>query len=65
MRGWLTMAAVVVGVAGWVTLDGRMARSAPQARAPEIRSARWLNTAPIAPASLRGKVVAVEFWTYG
>jgi thiol-disulfide isomerase/thioredoxin len=24
----------------------------------------WLNTAPLAPADLRGKVVLVQFWTY-
>jgi thiol-disulfide isomerase/thioredoxin len=24
----------------------------------------WLNSAPLTPAGLRGKVVAVDFWTY-
>jgi len=33
--------------------------------APEIVSATWLNSAPLASADLRGKVVVVEFWTFG
>jgi hypothetical protein len=33
--------------------------------APEIASATWLNTAPLAANDLRGKVVVVEFWTFG
>ena len=24
----------------------------------------WLNTEPLTPAGLRGKVVAVDFWTF-
>jgi cytochrome c biogenesis protein CcdA/thiol-disulfide isomerase/thioredoxin len=27
-------------------------------------AAEWLNTAPLTPQSLRGKVVLVDFWTY-
>ena len=33
--------------------------------APEIVSATWLNSAPLASADLRGKVVVVEFWAFG
>ncbi len=33
--------------------------------APEIRSERWLNGAPTSLAELRGKVVLVDFWTFG
>jgi thiol-disulfide isomerase/thioredoxin len=31
--------------------------------APEISAGAWINTAPIPPASLRGKVALIEFWT--
>ena len=35
-------------------------------RAPEITNDVWLNTdAPIRIADQRGKVVLVEFWTFG
>ncbi len=33
--------------------------------APEITGERWINSAPLAMQGLRGRVVAVEFWTYG
>src|SRR5262249_1159116 len=32
---------------------------------PALRGAtEWLNSSPLSPADLRGKVVLVEFWTY-
>jgi hypothetical protein len=33
--------------------------------APEITGGPWLNSEPLSLASLRGRVVLVEFWTYG
>jgi len=33
--------------------------------APEITGERWINTGPLTMAGLRGRVVLVEFWTYG
>ncbi|MBI3002832.1 MAG: hypothetical protein HYY54_04275 [candidate division NC10 bacterium] len=33
--------------------------------APEVESPVWINSAPLRLADLRGKVVLVEFWTYG
>jgi hypothetical protein len=33
--------------------------------APEVSSETWLNTQPPKWENLRGKVVIVEFWTYG
>lgn len=33
--------------------------------APVIRSDTWLNSEPLETADLRGKVVLVEFWTFG
>jgi hypothetical protein len=34
-------------------------------RAPEVAGERWINSAPLTTAGLRGRVVLVEFWTYG
>lgn len=33
--------------------------------APELDSAEWLNSPPLQLADLRGRVVLVEFWTFG
>lgn len=33
--------------------------------APEIGNEVWINSAPQTLAGLRGKVVLLEFWTYG
>ncbi|MGH7386556.1 MAG: hypothetical protein ACREKG_15360 [Candidatus Rokuibacteriota bacterium] len=33
--------------------------------APEIAGGPWINSAPLTLAGLRGRVVLVEFWTYG
>ncbi len=34
-------------------------------RAPEISNEVWINSSPLRIADLRGKVVLLEFWTYG
>jgi hypothetical protein len=33
--------------------------------APEITGGPWLNSEPLSMAGLRGRVVFVEFWTFG
>jgi hypothetical protein len=33
--------------------------------APEITGGPWINSEPLTMEKLRGRVVAVEFWTYG
>lgn len=45
------------GVAGQALRGG--------AAAPEIAGAPWINGPPLTMAGLRGRVVLVEFWTYG
>lgn len=39
--------------------------SPPSPVAPDIISDTWFNSPALAPADLRGKVVVVEFWTFG
>lgn len=34
-------------------------------KAPAIHGDQWLNSAPLAAQELRGKVVLLEFWTFG
>ena len=33
--------------------------------APEIAGENWLNSRPLTLAELQGRVVLLEFWTYG
>jgi hypothetical protein len=48
---------------------GAVAAAAPGARvgqrAPEITGGPWINSEPLSLEQLRGRVVFVEFWTYG
>jgi hypothetical protein len=34
-------------------------------RAPEITGEHWINSPPLSIAGLRGRVVLIEFWTFG
>ena len=35
------------------------------AAAPDVAGGPWINSAPLTVPALRGRVVLVEFWTYG
>ena len=35
------------------------------AAAPEVAGDRWINSGPLTTQGLRGRVVLVEFWTFG
>lgn len=55
----LAVLAVAVGV-------GAQSRGvALDVPAPAISGGPWINSAPLTPEALRGRVVFVEFWTYG
>lgn len=58
-------AAVLVGLAaaGATEIGGR--RAAPGQTAPDLAPGAWINSEPLTIPGLRGRVVLVEFWTYG
>ena len=62
MRKMVAMTAVVAGALAAPALGGVARVGLP---APEIAGERWINSAPLTMAGLRGRVVLVEFWTYG
>lgn len=56
-------ALVLAALAGGVLAQGRGA--AMDRAAPEIVGGPWINSQPLTAEALRGRVVFVEFWTYG
>jgi thiol-disulfide isomerase/thioredoxin len=56
---------IVIGIllAGLVSLESADAMVGKLA--PDIANDVWLNGAPVSMAELKGKVVMVEFWTFG
>ena len=62
--GLLALAAVV-GVALGTLVEAQGGGAPLDRPAPEISGGPWINSAPLAPEALRGRVVFVEFWTYG
>ena len=57
------LAALALGVV--VMLTPAAAQPRPGVAAPEVSGGPWINSRPLALADLRGRVVLVEFWTYG
>ena len=37
----------------------------PGTPAPEIAGGLWINSSPLTLTVLRGRVVLIDFWTYG
>ena len=56
LLGVLALAGVVMAQGGGVPLDRP---------APAISGGPWINSTPLTSEALRGRVVFVEFWTYG
>jgi hypothetical protein len=56
------VAAALIALAPGAGVDGQPAPGRP---APEITAGKWINSAPLTIGTLRGRVVAVEFWTFG
>jgi thiol-disulfide isomerase/thioredoxin len=62
-KAGLLVFAVLVGLLGTLAFSSISRVYAIQA--PEIVSPTWLNSEPLQLDQLRGKVVMVEFWTFG
>ncbi len=63
----LLLAAAVVVVSPASTPEARAQAAAASLDRPaaEIGGGPWINSAPLTLQALRGRVVFVEFWTYG
>jgi len=72
MRASMAGAVALVLLAGAAGVVGRPDEAATTQRAarvgqpaPEITGGPWINSEPLSLGKLRGRVVFVEFWTYG
>jgi hypothetical protein len=75
MRSFLALVVVVTGTAHTAEQESHGHSGAhmvspasppsPEGMIPSLAGATtWINTAPIPPQELRGKVVLIDFWTY-
>ena len=71
----IIVALVVVGGLSYVTGVTKLVlssfgssteyKSSESATAPELASGEWINSQPLQLKDLRGRVVLIEFWTFG
>jgi hypothetical protein len=59
------IACVVIVAVSLVVAGGPVAALVIGQPAPEITGSPWINSAPLTLAALRGRVVLIDFWTYG
>ena len=65
-RGQLIMIVLGLVFLGITAISGDAFVSLLQGRqAPELANTSWINSDPLKLQELRGKVVLLEFWTYG
>lgn len=62
-RGFSSFLAIAGALA--LLAFGPLAASNVGAPAPELLNKTWINSEPLRLADLKGKVVMVEFWTFG
>ena len=61
MKTWVAVTALIA-----LVLPGLAAAELPIGRAaPELAAGAWINSDPLTVQQLRGRVVLIDFWTYG
>lgn len=70
-RGWRPLGVVSSGIMRLTSRSGQLISSdslqadTKSATAPEFAPGTWINSEPLTIKSLAGRVVLVEFWTFG
>lgn len=61
----ILVAVLFVGFLGWLARPAASQAGRNGEPAPDIAGGPWINSAPLTLPALKGRVVLVEFWTYG
>jgi len=70
-KGWGPLGVLSVGIPRLVSGDRQLVSADGLASvntspvAPELATGTWINSEPLALKSLRGRVVVIDFWTFG
>ena len=56
---------LILAISVWALWPAAGAAIADGTKAPDFAGENWLNSQPLTLRDLRGRVVLVEFWTYG
>jgi hypothetical protein len=59
---WLAISLVVAAYIWWPRAGAAITLGK---NAPDVAGENWINSKPLTTADLKGRVVLVEFWTYG
>ena len=57
--------AIVLALALWAAWPRAGTALTNGSPAPEIAAENWVNSKPLNITGLKGRVILVEFWTYG
>jgi hypothetical protein len=65
LRSILWGAVIAAGLMFWSIRPAPSSAIMPGQPAPDVAGENWLNSKPLTIADLKGRVVLIEFWTYG
>ncbi len=64
-RPIISLLLIGLAVATWMFWPGFGVAITSGTAAPDVAAENWINSKPLTIADLKGRVVLVEFWTYG
>jgi hypothetical protein len=62
---WLVRMALAAGLVGGLGAMASGQALQPGMPAPDIGGGPWINSEPLSLGALRGRVILIDFWTYG
>jgi hypothetical protein len=56
---------IVIAITGWMGWPKSGSALIAGVTAPDVNGRNWLNSQPLTIGALKGRVVLIDFWTYG